>query len=151
MIIKSDRFGEIRVDENNILYFASGLFAFESLTRFVLLDIAESPIFKWLQPVENPEIAFLLVDPFTIKKDYCVELDDTLVNELGIEEQEDVLIYTTVTIPESGFKNATTNLIGPIIINWRGKKGKQIIVEKGDIDIKYPLSASCFKKTNNGG
>jgi len=151
MIIKSDRFGEIRVDENNILYFASGLLAFESLTRFVLLDIAESPIFKWLQPVENPEIAFLLVDPFTIKKGYCVELDDTLVNELGIEKQEDVLIYTTVTIPESGFKNATTNLIGPIIINWREKKGKQIIVEKGDIDIKYPLSASYFKKTNNGG
>ncbi len=151
MFINNERLKEIPVDENNILYFASGLFAFESLTRFVLLDIAAAPFFKWLQPVEKPEIKFLLLDPFIIKKDYYVELDGPLIDELGIEKPGDVLIYTTVTVPETGLKAATTNLVGPIIINWRKRKGKQIIIEKEDAAVKHPLAGSYLSKVSSGG
>jgi len=139
MEIQTSRFGKIRVDENQIISF-SGLLAFEELKRFCLLDIKESIFFKWMQSVENPEVAFVLVDPFVVKKDYYIDLNDKLKKELDIQKQEDVLIYTTVTIPHTGFKDATTNLVGPIIINWSKKKGKQIILEREDIVIKYPLS-----------
>lgn len=139
MKVKTSRFGEIEVEEKNILDFKQGLLAFDHLRKFLLLDIPENPAFKWLQSLEDPEITFLLVDPFLIKTDYSLELADSLQDELQIEKEEDVLVYTTVTVPKSGFKDATTNLVGPIIINWKKKRGKQVILEQEGLSIKYPL------------
>jgi flagellar assembly factor FliW len=140
MMIKTARLGELVVETRNIIDFNPGLLGFEDLTSFVLVDIAEIPNFKWLQSIENTELAFLLVDPFTIKKGYCVELNDDVLEKMEISVPEDVLVYSIVTVPKSGFKDATTNLVGPLIINWTKKKGKQIIFERDNNTIKYPLN-----------
>ena len=145
MIIKTGRLGELVVEAQNIINFNPGLLGFENLTSFVLVDIAKIPNFKWLQSIENTELAFLLVDPFTIKSDYYMELNDEIIEKLEISIPEDVLVYTTVTVPNSGFKDATTNLVGPLIINWTQKKGKQIISERENNVIKYPLFAKSQK------
>jgi flagellar assembly factor FliW len=139
MIIKTARFGEVELNENDILNFSPGLLAFESLTRYILLDIVESPFFKWLQSIDNPELAFLLIDPFVIKKDYNVDINDELADKLGISMAKDVLVYTIVTVPHSGLKDATTNLMGPLVINWPKKQGKQIILDGMNYNIKFPL------------
>ena len=151
MIIKTVRFGEMVIAENDIIEFNHGLLGFENLTRYVLMDIAKVPDFKWLQSVDNPELAFLLVDPFTVKKGYSVELNDDVAAKLEISAPEDVLVYTIVNVPKSGFKNATTNLVGPVIINWLKKKGKQIVFERDNNLIKYPLITNDSKKVNYGG
>jgi flagellar assembly factor FliW len=151
MIIKTSRFGELEVAEQDIVKFDPGLLGFEQLTRYILMDIAEIPDFKWLQSIDDPQLSFLLVDPFTIKPGYCVELSDDVVNKLEIKEPEQVLVYTIVTVPKSGFKNATTNLVGPLIINWLKKKGKQIIFERDNNTIRYPLISHDSRKLNYGG
>lgn len=151
MIVKTAKLGELVVEARNIINFNHGLLGFENVTSFVLVDIPEIPDFKWLQSIVNPELAFLLVDPFTIKKDYYVELSDEMVTELDISAPEDVLVYTIVTVPKSGFKDATTNLIGPLIINWTKKKAKQIIFERTNNTIRYPLLTNDSKKLNYGG
>ena len=151
MIIQTARFGAIQVQANHILNFSPGLLAFEDLTRYILLDIAESPYFKWLQSLDNPELAFLLVDPFTVKNDYYVELNQLLKEKLGIKVPEDVLIYTTVTVPKSGLKDATTNLMGPVIINCPARQGQQIIFDGENNAIKYPLVPKDYMKLSAGG
>lgn len=150
MKIKTARFGAIEVEENNILKFSPGLLAFESLTRYILLDIAESPFFKWLQSIDNPELAFLLIDPFTINRNYNVDINDEVADKLGLSTAQDVLVYTIVTVPRSGFKDATTNLMGPLIINWRKKQGKQIILDRQNYNLKYPLKVPKTKASSSG-
>lgn len=139
MVLKTAQSGEVIAEAENIINFDPGLLAFEGFSRFALLDIAENPIFKWLQSVDKPDIVFLLVDPFKVKKDYYVDLKDDLLDNLCISAPEDVLVYTIVNVPQSGLKDATTNLVGPLIINWRQKTARQIILENDDQDIKYPL------------
>ncbi|MBO8167956.1 MAG: flagellar assembly protein FliW [Thermoanaerobacteraceae bacterium] len=139
MELETKRFGKIQVAEEKILHFQNGLLGFEGLSKFVLLDIDENPAFKWLQSAEDMGLSFLLVDPFLVAKDYSVELDDDLLAELEIERQEDVLVYTIVTVPPSGFKDATTNLVGPLVINWRKNRAKQVVLEDESLAIKYPL------------
>jgi flagellar assembly factor FliW len=151
MIIRTARFGDLVVEEHDIIDFNPGLLGFEDLTRYILMDIADIPDFKWLQSVDNPHLAFLLVDPFTVKKGYCVELNDDVAAKLDILAPEHVLVYTIVTVPKNGFKNATTNLVGPVIINWLKKKGKQVVFERDNNSIKYPLMTSDSKKVNYGG
>lgn len=151
MIITTARFGELVIEESNIIEFECGLLAFEDLTRYILFDIAENSNFKWLQSIDNPQVAFLLVDPFAIKEDYYVDLNDELVEKLDASNPEDVIVYTTVTVPKSGFKDATTNLVGPLVINWRVKKAQQVICEREDNTIKYPLVGNDYMKLSNGG
>jgi flagellar assembly factor FliW len=141
MLVKTAHLGEIAVKEENIITFNSGLPAFEGFPRFALLDIAQNDNFKWMQCIDDPETAFLLVDPFTVKPDYSVSLNDDLVKSMEISNPEDALVYTIVNVPASGLKDATTNLIGPLIINWRQKNARQIILDAEVNVLKYPLFA----------
>jgi flagellar assembly factor FliW len=142
MIIETSRFGQLDIDPKDIVRFAPGLLAFEDQHEYVLINVEENPDFKWLQCVEVPELSFLLVDPFIANQDYRVELQAEMMDKLNISRPEDVFIYTIVTVPAGGFKEATTNLVGPLVINWREKKGQQVILEKDNLEVKYPL----FKK-----
>jgi len=142
MIIETTRFGSMEIDEQKIIKFRPGLLAFEDLSDYALIDIAENRDFKWLQSIKEPDLSFLLVDPFIANPDYRVELQAEMMEKLNIAQAEDVLIYTIVTVPAGGFKESTTNLVGPLVINWREKKGVQVVLEKDGLDVKYPL----FKK-----
>lgn len=143
MKINTLHFGKIEIKEQDIINFEKGILAFDHLHKFIMIDVAENPAFKWLQSIEDEAISFLLVDPFLINPDYSVHLNDTIRTELEITKEEDVLIYTTVAVPENGFKDATTNLIGPIILNIAKHKGKQLVLENKELTVKYPL----FPKT----
>ncbi len=142
MIIDTARFGPLDIDPQAILRFQPGLLAFETWNEYVLVDVPENPDFKWLQSTEEPGLAFLLVDPFVVKPEYRIELQAEMMGKLNICQPEDVLIYTIVSVPAGGFREATTNLIGPLVINWREKQGSQLVLEKDNLMVKYPL----FKK-----
>jgi flagellar assembly factor FliW len=135
----TSRFGKIEVNEEDVLTFHKGLLGFEQLTQFILLPIAEAPSFMWLQAVEDTDISLLLVDPFVFKKDYEVELDEIVLQSLGIEFPEQVLICTVVTVATDDIKDATTNLMGPIVMNTVEKLGQQIIVDDKQYKLKHPL------------
>lgn len=139
MIIKTTRFGPLNIDQTNAIDFGTGLLAFEGLSDYILIDIAENQDFKWLQSLQEPDLCFLLVDPFVANSGYRVELQAEMMERLNIVNAEDALIYTIVTVPAGGFKEATTNLVGPLVINWREKKGIQTVLEKDHLEVKYPL------------
>ena len=151
MELTTKRFGKIQIEKENILLFAGGLLGFEKLSEFILVDISENPAFKWLQSTVEPDLSFLLVDPFLVTGDYSLALDDELLEELHIDKERDVLVYTIVSVPKGGFKHATTNLVGPLIINWREKRAKQIILEDPKLDIKHPLFPQDTKKAASSG
>ena len=62
--------GEIEVSEKQKIFIEEGLFGLEDVQEYVLLNSSEDSPFYWLQAVEIPEIAFLLVDPTLVMEDY---------------------------------------------------------------------------------
>lgn len=139
MIIETARFGTLDVEPRSVVCFQPGLLAFEELSEYALLDVAENPDFKWLQSLQDPSLAFLLVDPFVINPGYRVELQAEMMKRLHISQPEDVLIYTIVSVPAGGFREATTNLAAPLVINWQENKGSQLVLEKDDLVVRHPL------------
>ena len=125
MIAKTKPFGEIEVDERQKLSFPYGLLGFEDLRSFVLLDATQPP-FYWLQSLEEPEIAFVLIDPRFFKPDYAPDVNPADLEEIDIASPEDQLVFAIVTIPEKQ-ELMTANLQGPIIVNKREKLGRQSI------------------------
>lgn len=57
---------------------------------------------------------------------------------MKIKSEEDVWILNTVTI-NSDYKEITTNLRAPIIINIKEEIGEQIILKNEDYKIKHPI------------
>jgi len=137
MKLNTKHFGEIEIDEKGILDFFEGLPGFENKRRFILLagGDEQSP-FKWLQCIDEPELAFAVVDPFIIKKDYDIDLSDSIAEELCIENTEDVLVYSIVVVPGDVSK-ISMNLKAPVIINTKSRKGMQVVLDTDRYGVRH--------------
>jgi len=56
--LKTKPFGEIDVDERQVVDFPEGILGFDHIRKFAILDSHEKSPFKWLQALEEPDLAF---------------------------------------------------------------------------------------------
>ncbi len=143
MLINSVQYGEIEVDEENIILFKEGLPGFETLKKYVLIFSPEPELpFHHLQCVDDPAVSFVITDPFLFVENYDFELDPEIERDLAITSNEDVLVYSIAVIKEN-LKSSTINLKGPIIINHVKKLGKQVVIDGDNYELRYQI----FKKS----
>lgn len=138
MDIETRNFGVVSYNEEDILHFEEGIPGFEGLKSFILLSVEEFTPFKWLQSLDDKDIAFVIVDPKAIVKDYKVELDVETVKSLDIKDLNHILVFAIVVIPDE-IEKMTANLKAPIIINAENNKGMQILLDNDDYMIKHPI------------
>ncbi len=118
--------GKITVSEDHLITIPAGLFGFEQYTKYALVDSDYEP-FLWLQSCEDPNLAFLIVDPFLICSEYETDIDDASLKKIGITKPEDIIIMTIVTVPHDG-SAITANFQGPLVINKKNHECKQAIL-----------------------
>ena len=137
MKIMTTRFGEVEVKDEKVLHFPEGVIGFHSLKRFVLLG-KESQLVMWLQAVDNPKIAFIVVNPFLFEPDYNPKLTEEDLQFLQVEDSRDLHILAIIVVPEDPQK-MTANLLGPVVVNTTKKIGKQVILLEGNYSVKHPI------------
>jgi len=125
MKVQTKAYGEIEIEDRQRISFPRGLFGFEELHDFVLLDATQQP-FYWLQSVERVEVAFVLIDPKFFRPDYTPEVDPLELEEIGIITADDMLVFSIVTIPPAAGR-MTANLQGPLIFNRETHVARQSI------------------------
>lgn len=127
MQVQTKPYGMIDVDDRQKIVFPFGILGFENLREYVLLDAVQQP-FYWLQSLEVPEIAFVLINPRVFRPDYSLDVLDGDLEEIDLdtEDGENTLIFAIVTIPENNSR-MTANLQGPIIINREKRIGRQSV------------------------
>lgn len=137
MFIETTHFGKIEIGEADILNFQEGIIGFEDVKKFGLIDSedTESP-FKWIQAIDKPELAFALVDPFKIKRDYDFDLKDEDVESLGVKDASEVMVFSIVVVPED-IKKISMNLKAPLIINRTNNKAAQIILDTDKYTVRH--------------
>lgn len=131
--------GEIDVQDDAIITFPHGLLGFEDVRKFTLINIGDDIPFTYLQSVDLGELAFVVTNPFVFYPEYEFELSEIIKQELDIEKPEDVVLVSMVTIKNGELKDATINLLAPIIINVRTTVGKQIILHDSTYNTKHQL------------
>ncbi|MFA9458575.1 flagellar assembly protein FliW [Halalkalibacter sp. AB-rgal2] len=146
MKIKTKYIGEIDVKDEQIITFPTGIPAFDDETSFVLHPFDEQSPFLVLQSTKSVEIAFILVNPFDFVPNYEVKLQESTKEQLNIEKPEEVSTYVLLTVKEP-FAETTANLQGPIIINVRTNKAKQILMS----DSSYTTKHQIFKQATKAG
>lgn len=145
MVINTFRFGEVNIDDNTIISFKDGIYGFEDLKKFAIINCTETNPIYWLQSIEDGDIALPVIDPFIIKDDYVIDVDDKELESIGTEKEEDIIVYNVVVLPKDITK-ITVNLVAPIIINISNNQAKQVILGlEQDNAIKYPAFAPLMK------
>lgn len=147
MFIETLNFGKLEVDEDKVIFFKEGIPAFEDETEFVIIlnEDAENP-FHYLQSIKTPELSFVIANPFELFGDYDIVLPEIAINKLNIKDENEVLVYSIVVVPED-ISKMTVNLAGPIVINIEEKLGKQVVLD----DNRYSTKELIFKDSSQEG
>lgn len=150
MNLKTKNFGEIEIPAEKIIHFPKGLIAFEDTNKYIIIDNPDKDIpFSWLQSIDKPDLAFVIINPYIFKPDYEFYLPKHIIKELEIEKETDVAVYNIVVIPDN-IKKMTANLMAPIIINAPQKLGQQIILENTPYQTKHYILEEMQKNQQGG-
>ncbi|NOW89431.1 flagellar assembly factor FliW [Clostridium beijerinckii] len=138
MVFISKIHGKLEYDEKDIIIFKKEILGFNNKEKFVLVELEDYKPFKLLQSLEDEDVGLILTSPFEFFDDYKVNLPEETLNRLNIDNEEEVLLLTTITL-SSDPKKITTNLKAPIIINKKANLAEQIIIDDSKYNIKHPL------------
>ena len=150
MIINTTRFGQVQIQAEDLVTFPEGLLGFFDLKRYVFLEDPHDEIFAWLQSVEEPAIAFPVLEPELFTAHYAPQLLRTDLEGLGFRSGDVLRTFCIVTIPEDPTQ-MTANLKAPVIINLRNRQARQCVLQDNQLAIREPIFEILQKKVVAGG
>ena len=138
MLIQTRDFGEMEIDEKDIITFVEPIFGFEDYREYVLMEHEElNPHFVWLQSTEEPMVCFVLANPRELVPDYEVRLPEDTAAALG----EGGTLYFVLTVIRDPYYDSTVNLKSPVVINTQTGRAMQVILEEA-----YPIRQPLVQK-----
>lgn len=137
IVVPSARFGDLVVPADSLIHFPSGLIGFPKASGFVMVE-HKAP-FSWLHSVDDPNLAFVVVDGFEFGPSYEVKppLGD---RECDFQEKDEYAILVIVTVRPDP-RMTTANLKAPLFVNLKNRKGVQVIFDNPRFSTRYPLWA----------
>ncbi|MDR1175548.1 MAG: flagellar assembly protein FliW [Treponema sp.] len=138
MKVATKPYGLIEVDERQNIHFPKGLFGFEGIKDYLLLDADRQP-FYWLQAREVEQLAFILINPFLFRQDYELNIDDEELKAIGITSVDKALVFSIVTMLSGS--PMTANLQGPLVINRDTHIGLQAILSDSRWKTRHDVMA----------
>jgi len=127
------------IQSQNIIHFPLGIPGFEHIKRFALLENPQEAPFRWLQVLDQPDLAFVVLPALEFLPDYQPDVPAEDVKFLEISKPEDALVFNIVTLRPKA--QSTVNLKGPIVINRYTLKAKQVVLANAGIySVQHPIS-----------
>lgn len=123
---ETSRFGELEVSEDKVIYFPEGIPGFREIKRYILMDYKDTPL-KWLQAIDDPDVAFIVIEPNYLLPDYSVKIDKSAEDLLKLKKRDDLAILLIIRVED---EKIIPNINGPLIINAETKIGMQIVLDK---------------------
>lgn len=136
--IKTKAYGEITVEEESAIFFKREILGFENCRYYYLIEMGDLPNFYWLQSKEEPDLAFIVVNPRLFNPNYQLKIDDVDKGMLELGENEEMVDFAIVNIPEDVNK-MTMNWLGPIVINAKKRIAIQAISLNNEYGTKVPV------------
>lgn len=143
MKIDTTRFGELEVNPDAILTFPRGLPGFDGCYRYQLLhEDKAGPVVFYLQSLDDPTVAFSIVDPALFGFNYELTLSDEEVVLLQAESSADLAVVLMVYKPAGNMQEKalfmggiSANINGPLVLNLNKKLGLQKVLVGAQYDI----------------
>lgn len=140
MNIETKFFGEVEVNEQELISFVTPILGFEDDTQYILIDIEELDSMKCLQSVKNKNLCFIVSSPWAYFHDYAFDIDDECSKKLELESEEQIEVYNILTLRDN-FASSTINLSAPIILNHEKNLASQIVLSDDLYKTSHPVKS----------
>ena len=140
MIIENTRFGTIEIEDDKVIRIVRSMPGFPGRECFVILDRKESHPFLWLQCIDDPQLSFVILNPYLLIPDYSFDLKSAFVEVSWEEDNEENLSVFVIINASSGVPSEmTANLMAPLLINAKRFEAVQIILQDGSYSHRHLL------------
>ena len=139
LLLKTAKFGEVEINKESVFNFISPIIGFNDLKEYTIIDYKPDSPFKWLQSIEDMDLAFPITLCSFFGIDYQFDIPDEEAEKLGIETSDDVFVCNIANIPQSNPQSATINMVAPIVVNIANKKAMQLILKNTDFEVRHRL------------
>lgn len=127
--ISTKRFGEMEFSEDSVVTVLGGLIGLSGYEKFIIIRYQDDSPFYWLQCVDDPELAVVMVNPLVFKPDYDPPIPLSVNQDLDIQATGELSVFVIVTIPPGNPQGMTANLLGPVVVNPRSRRAKQLVLD----------------------
>src|SRR5438067_13169882 len=112
---------------DSTIVFPTGLVGCESWKHFVLLvdDQEDLPV-AVLRCLDDPDVELMVTDPYLALPEYRVDLSASDRAFMQLTDGEQPQLFCTLSIDQEG--SVTANLLGPLAINARVRRGNQLVL-----------------------
>ena len=93
----------------------------------------------WLQSLDNPDLAFVVIQPAVLIPQYKPEMSAHLKKELQLANGNEPDLLLILTIPKNNPQAMTANLLGPVAINPEKRLAKQVLLDPVKYDACWPV------------
>jgi flagellar assembly factor FliW len=136
VIVKTGRFGQLTVGDDEVIRIPQGVLGFPEMTKYCLVDPGDETLILWLQSIENPDVAFPVLEPKIFKTDYTARLSAAELRELKLENVNQSAVFSILTLPEDVMQ-MSANLKAPLVINLKEHVAKQVVLQENEYSIKH--------------
>jgi flagellar assembly factor FliW len=144
MLLKTRLFGEIKVKDEEVINFTKPILGFDDCRQYLLMETESVFPTFWLQSINDPNLAFPVISPFSVDENYTIDLEALDLDDIRLKSIDDALVLTLMVVPQT-ISSIRTNLRAPIIYNPEKKIAKQLIL----YDEKYPIHFYIIDQENN--
>ena len=138
MIVESERFGTVDIDEADLIQFPAGIIGFPGEHHFVMIQTRESAVVGWLQSVTSAWFALPVVSLDVVDVDMGnFDLAD-IAKQAGLAGREETLAVMVV-LNVSALAGATVNLVAPIVVDADSRSGAQILLDANKYSTTEPF------------
>lgn len=140
MKLSTKYFGEVEYQNEDILTFPKGLFAFEEETKFLLLPFSgSSGTLLCLQSITTPQLAFVVMNPFSLDGSYTPVLQAEELAYLEAKDSTELCYYVLCGV-KNPVSSSTVNLQCPVVINDRTRNCMQVILDDDRYSMRHLLA-----------
>jgi flagellar assembly factor FliW len=145
-MLSSRNFGPVEYQEELVFEFPAGLPGFEEERRFVPIEHAASRPIVFLQSLNRPSLCFITLPVLVVQRDFslAISAEDLRTLELSEKRQPaigaEVLCLAILSVAEG--KVPTANLLAPVVVNLKTRRGLQAIQVESCYSHQRPLLAA---------
>jgi len=139
MKVSTVRFGEIEINDSDLIHFPGAILGFPASKSYFIIEAEDSSLFAWLQSSQEPELCFVVTDPFLFRKDYSVNLTTKEIESLVIKEAKEINILSIVSINSRSNGQININLMAPLVVNATTRVGYQLIKEEYTHHLRFNI------------
>jgi len=138
-IVNTTRFGDLEIDQERVLTLTTPFLGFPDSRRFFLQSHSGNSPLMWMQSIDDPALAFVVIPPQTINTEFRPDVSRQVRNELGLDHDRDMDVLVILTVPAGKPKEMTANLLAPVVINVRKRLARQILLDPALYEPRWPV------------